>query len=80
MTDIKITKIFRSGNSQAVRLPKEFRIEADRVYIKRVGDTLVLLPIDHPWQSMLDSLEQFSSDFLVDRQQPPVQERETSFS
>jgi len=41
---MKIAKIFRSGNSQAVRLPKEFRISDDEVFIKKAGDNLVLIP------------------------------------
>lgn len=41
---MKTAKIFRSGNSQAVRLPKEFRVVDDEVFIKKAGDNLVLIP------------------------------------
>lgn len=41
---MKTAKVFQQGNSQAVRLPKEFRFQEDEVYIKREGDTIVLLP------------------------------------
>lgn len=41
---MKTAKVFQQGNSQAVRLPKEFRFSEDEVYIKREGDTVVLLP------------------------------------
>lgn len=41
---MKIAKIFRSGNSQAVRLPKEFRVSDDEVFIKKAGDTIMLIP------------------------------------
>ena len=41
---MKTAKIFRSGNSQAVRLPKEFRVSDDEVFIKKAGDNLVLIP------------------------------------
>ena len=41
---MKTAKIFRSGNSQAVRLPKEFRVPNDEVFIKKTGDTIVLIP------------------------------------
>jgi antitoxin VapB len=41
---MKTAKVFQQGNSQAVRLPKEFRLQVDEVFIRREGDTLVLLP------------------------------------
>lgn len=41
---MKTAKIFRSGNSQAVRLPKEFRVPEDEVFIKKAGDNIVLIP------------------------------------
>ena len=41
---MKSAKVFQQGNSQAVRLPKEFRLQEDEVFIRREGDTLVLIP------------------------------------
>jgi len=41
----KIAKLFRNGNSQAVRLPHDMRFKGDQVRIRKVGDTLVLEPI-----------------------------------
>lgn len=41
-------KVFRSGRSQAVRLPKEFRFDAKEVRIRREGDTVILEPPAHP--------------------------------
>ena len=70
---------FKNGRSQAVRLPKEFRFEGDRVYIKRVGNSVVLIPYKEPWQSLFDSLGMFSDDFMEDRKQPPQQDREAAF-
>jgi len=70
-------KIFRSGNSQAVRLPKEFRLEGTEVYIKRVGRGLLLMPKDDRWGPLLNSLDKFSKDFLEERAQPPLDARET---
>ena len=69
-------KIFKSGNSQAVRLPKEFNIEGSEVYIKRLGKSIILTAKDDPWQSLLGSLDKFSNDFMEERDQPPIQERE----
>jgi len=77
---METAKLFQNGKSQAVRLPKEFRFNNDRVYIKRVGDAVVLLPYQRPWKSLLDSLSLFSEDFMSERNQPPVQQREELFS
>ncbi|MGD1855141.1 MAG: antitoxin [Leptolyngbyaceae cyanobacterium] len=76
---MNIAKLFQNGQSQAVRLPKAFRFEGDRVYIKRVGNAVVLLPYQNPWQLLIDSVEQFSDDFMEERQQPAPQEREDLF-
>ena len=68
-------KLFQNGQSQAVRLPRDFRFEGDRVAIKRVGKAVVLLPYNEPWETLFDALGQFSSDFMEERSQPPVEER-----
>ncbi|MBI5838502.1 MAG: antitoxin [Chloroflexi bacterium] len=77
---METAKLFQNGKSQAVRLPKEFRFGSDRVYIKKVGNAVVLLPYQTPWDTMLDSLSLFSADFMVERNQPPTQNREAAFS
>ncbi|MFN8388135.1 MAG: type II toxin-antitoxin system VapB family antitoxin [Anaerolineales bacterium] len=73
-------KLFQNGKSQAVRLPKEFRFGSDRVYIKRVGNAVVLLPYKSSWDTLLESLSHFSADFMSERTQPPLQERENAFT
>lgn len=77
---METAKLFKNGKSQAVRLPKEFRFGSDRVYIKRVGEAVILLPYQTPWKTMLDSLSLFSADFMTEREQPPAQDREDIFS
>lgn len=72
-------KLFQNGQSQAVRLPKAFRFEGDRVFIRRLGDAVVLLPYRNSWDVMFASLELFSDDFLEERQQPAQQERDSLF-
>lgn len=72
-------KLFQNGQSQAVRLPKEFRFRGEQVYIKRVGNAVVLLPYEAPWQTLLESLAHFSGDFMQERDQPSIQERESAF-
>jgi antitoxin VapB len=71
-------KIFKNGKSQAIRLPKEYRFQGSKVYVKQVGNAVVLIPEQDSWQTLIESLEQFSDDFMLERQQPP-QEREGVF-
>jgi len=76
---MKMAKLFKNGQSQAVRLPKEFRFEGTQVYIKRVGNAVLLLPEQDSWQLLFDSLGLFSDDFMESRDQPEQQEREELF-
>ncbi len=76
---MKTAKLFQNGKSQAVRLPKEYRFVGEKVLIKRIGNAVVLLPYENSWQSLFDSLEQFSEDFLSEREQPQQQQREDIF-
>jgi antitoxin VapB len=69
-------KLFQNGQSQAVRLPKDFRFEGDSVSIKRVGKAVVLLPRNEPWETLFDALGQFTPDFMEERIQPSVEARE----
>ena len=73
-------KLFANGRSQAVRLPKEYRFEGTEVFIKKVGNTVVLIPAIESWQSLVESLDQFSDDFMEGREQPEEQERESPFA
>ncbi len=69
-------KIFWSGRSQAVRLPKAFRLDADRVRIRRQGRSIVLEPIPKDW-AWLDNLKgTFDEDFIAAVEEDvPQQER-----
>jgi antitoxin VapB len=69
-------KLFKNGKSQAVRLPKEFKFEGTEVYIKRIGRDVILIPKDNPWESLLGSLDCFTADFMSERVQQEVDERE----
>ena len=71
-------KIFENGRSQAVRLPKEFRFDGDEVYIKKIGEVVMLVAKDSKWDGFLLGLDMFSDDFMSDgRQSLDVQERES---
>jgi antitoxin VapB len=77
---MKTAKVFKSGNSQAVRIPKEFHLEGEEVEIRRKGDALILRPKKRSWASLIESLDKFTDDFMAEgRRQPPIQKRRRSF-
>lgn len=71
-------KVFQSGNSQAVRIPKEYKVDAKELYIQKVGKSLVLTSKEDIWDSFRESIKNFSEDlFSNGREQPQMQERES---
>ena len=76
---MKSAKLFKNGESQAVRLPKEFRFSGDEVFIKRVGNAVVLLPKARSWDTLLESLQKFPPDFMTNREQPAEADHRESF-
>jgi len=69
-----IARIFMHGRSQAVRLPKQFRLAGDRVRVRRVGQTLVLEPLAFDVQAWYAELDRYKDvPFMEEgRQQPPM--------
>jgi antitoxin VapB len=72
---MQTAKIFNNGRSQAVRLPKDFRFSGSDVFIKKIGKLVVLLPKDDPWSVLVNSLDQFTDDFMDSRDQPSQDSR-----
>jgi antitoxin VapB len=73
---MKTARLFVNGRSQAVRLPKEYQFKGDNVYIQKVGDTVMLFPVDKEWEVFLHGLNNFSDDFMSEgRSQGTDQER-----
>jgi antitoxin VapB len=73
---MQTAKLFNNGRSQAVRLPKELRFSGEDVFVRKIGNMVVLLPKDDPWAPLMNSLDQFSDDFMSAREQPPQDVRE----
>lgn len=61
---MKIAKLFHSGQSQAVRLPKEFQFEGDYVFVKKAGNAIMLISMKTSWSPLMQSLDKFSDDFM----------------
>ena len=74
---METAKLFFTGKSQAVRLPKEYRFAGKDVYIKKIGDVVYLFPKDTAWKVFMDGLNSFSDDFMAEgRDQGEEQERD----
>ena len=68
-------KVFRNGRSQAIRLPREFRVDSSEVYLKKTPDGFLVIPRD-PWDVFFEGVEELSDDFLsAGREQPVPQKR-----
>lgn len=71
------SKVFTSGNSQAVRLPKEYQVTDKELFIQKIGNTIILFPKENPWEMFEKSLSEFSDDFMINgREQPDMQKRD----
>lgn len=68
-------RLFQSGRSQAVRLPKEYRFAGTEVVVKHFGNGVLLLPVDDPWQTLADGLAAFEPGLVLTREQPEHQFR-----
>ena len=68
-------KVFQNGRSQAIRLPKDFRVEVDEVYLKKTPEGFLVISRD-PWEIFLEGAEELSDDFMAEeRRQPPLDKR-----
>ena len=66
------TKVFQSGNSQAVRIPREYRIDSDEVTVNRIGKALVLLPKNDSWSLFSEGVREVGEDYpsTIERDKP----------
>lgn len=68
-------KVFMNGRSQAIRLPKEFRVQGDEVFLKRTTEGFLVVERD-PWEVFAEGCRELSDDFLAERTQPPLESRD----
>lgn len=70
-------RLFMNGRSQAVRLPKAYRFEGEEVYIKRVTEGVLLIPMNPSiWDVWEENLNKYDTPFMTERNQPDAQERD----
>lgn len=70
---METAKLFVNGQSQAVRLPKEYRFSGNEVFIRKVGNTVMLFPKESAWETFLNGLNSFTEDFFADGRNQGVQ-------
>lgn len=70
--DIKTNKSF-----QVVRIPQKMRLNDKKVFIRKLGNALYIIPFSNPWGSLVESLDTFTPDFMESREQPDGQTRES---
>jgi len=70
---MQTVRIFNNGNSQAVRLPKDFRFDEDEVIIKKIGDMVILLPKKYKAETLLALFEEIGP-MEIEREQPMEQQ------
>ncbi len=72
----RTAKVFMTNRSQAVRLPKKYQFDADEVFIRKVGEDVILSPRPRDWRTYLASAPVASDAFMANVEDLPVQERE----
>jgi antitoxin VapB len=72
----RTAKVFMTNRSQAVRLPKEYQFETGEVFIRKVGDDVILSPRPRDWRTYLASAPVASDAFMANVEDLPLQERE----
>ena len=72
----KTAKLFTTGRSQAVRLPKEFRFEGSEVFIRKEGDKVILSQKPTSWEDFFSASERPTADFMAERVDVEAEKRE----
>ena len=74
---MQTAKLFQKGRSQAVHLPKAFRLSGKEVKISKQGNKIILEPIEDFWEGWFEAIKQFSDNYMPNgREQPEAQERD----
>ncbi len=71
------TRVFKNGNSQALRIPQEFKTDTSEYIINKIGDVFIACPVSNPWASVKMVIGDLPYDFMPDRNQPSYTEAET---
>ena len=75
----EVVDIGTQNDLQDIKIPEKFKIDDDKVYMKKVGDVIYIIPYHNAWKSMIDATYKFSDDFMDDRNQSTDQQERESF-
>lgn len=64
-------------DSQKISIPQDMRIDDDKVYLKKIGNAIYIIPFHHPWQNLIESIDSFTTDFMDERNKIDHQKRES---
>ena len=76
---MNIIKLSKDNEHQFIDLPQDYQLEGEEAYVKKVGNVILLIPKDKPWQTLFNSSDLFSDDFMEQREQQPEFKREALF-
>ena len=68
------TKVFQSGNSQAIRIPNELRTDKKEFYIRKFGEGYYMIPVSDPWSLVRSSLGKAKDAPGLELDQPSLQD------
>ena len=74
---IDVAEIKNNEGIQFIEIPENFKIDDSKVFLKKNGNIISIIPYHSAWQNLYESLEQFTPDFMDERRQPHQQNRET---
>lgn len=69
--------ITKTNGKQAISIPEDMRINDDKVYLKKIGNTLHIIPYHSAWQNLIESTTLFTKDFMETMSQSEIQQRES---
>jgi antitoxin VapB len=75
--EFEVVSIEDVAGMQSIKIPEKLKIDDDKVYLKKVGNALYIIPFYNPWQGLIESTQSFSKDFMNDRMQQQIQNRES---
>ncbi len=70
------TKVSKGANGEEITIPKNMELNVEKVYLKKIGNTIQIIPADKPWENLIKSLDLFTNDYMETRDQPDQQSRD----
>ncbi len=75
---MSMARTFTTGRSQAIRIPKEYRLPDEDIFINQVGNTITLTPVSKLKESFIKGIEMFTDDFMENGRPPQIESKRDS--